>query len=83
MNTENALSGDATLRRYEYDDGVVVAGDLGPERGATVDVVDDTAIVVAGDEEYDVDLPAGDAEAFIHNGVLTIEVTAEGEAIQE
>lgn len=83
MNAENALSGDATLRRYEYDDDVVFAGDLGPERQATVDVVDDTAIVVAGDDQYDVDLPAGDAEAFIHNGVLTIEVTTAGEVTQE
>jgi len=83
MNAENALTGDATLRRYEYDDDVVFAGDLGPERRATVDVVDDTAIVVADGEQYDLDLPAGDAKAFIHNGVLTIEVRDDPEEIEE
>lgn len=83
MNSTNMLSEDASLRQYEYDDAVVFVGDLGPTRDAVVDVVDDTAIVVADDEEYDLDLPAGDSQAFIHNGILTVEVRTESEATEE
>lgn len=62
--------------RYEYDDGsVVFAGDLGAD--ATLDVVGETAIVVTTDEQYEFELPM-DAQAFMQNGVLTIEVE-EGE----
>lgn len=83
MMNDSALSETASLRRYEYDDGVVFAGDLGRGSDAMVDVVDDTAIVAVDDDEYDLDLPSGDAQAFIHNGVLTIEVTTEGEVTEE
>lgn len=61
-------------RRYEYDDDTVIAADLGPEREATVEVVDGTLIVVTDDDQFDVDLPSRDAQAFMRNGVLTIEV---------
>ncbi|WP_290813408.1 Hsp20/alpha crystallin family protein [Halovivax sp.] len=70
---------DAVVRHYEYDDGAVVAVDFGPaSTDASVDVVDDTAIVVVGERQYDIDLPAdaGDAHTFIKNGVLTIDVEA-------
>lgn len=72
--------GAAMVRQYEYADGVVVAADLGVavDEEATVDVVDDTAIVVVESEqgpvEREFDLPEGAAEAFIKNGVVTIEV---------
>ncbi|ACV48200.1 MULTISPECIES: DUF7127 family protein [Halomicrobium] len=75
MTDQQQLVGDAPLRRYEYDDAVVLAADIGVTDDATVDVVDDTAIVVVGDEQYDFDLPAGDARAFIRNGVLTVEMS--------
>ncbi|MBO4248094.1 MULTISPECIES: hypothetical protein [unclassified Halomicrobium] len=75
MTDQQQLVGDAPLRRYEYDDAVVLAADIGITGDATVDVVDDTAIVVVGDEQYDFDLPAGDARAFIRNGVLTVEMS--------
>ncbi|GGL53459.1 DUF7127 family protein [Halocalculus aciditolerans] len=65
------------VRRYDYTDASVVAADLGVEDGS-VDVADGTAIVVAtrGDTErqYEFDLPEGEAEAFINNGVVTVEV---------
>lgn len=69
---------DATVQRYEYDDGsVVYASDLGSVAGATVDVVDGTVIVVTDDDQHEFDLPEGeDASATIHNGVLTVEVSA-------
>jgi hypothetical protein len=44
--------------------------------GGAVDVVGDTVIVVDGnDEQFELELPeGGDAQAFINNGILTIEV---------
>lgn len=63
------------VRQYEYDDATVVAADVG-DHAATVDVVGDTVIVVEGDgDQFELDLPEGrDAQAFITNGILTIEV---------
>jgi len=61
------------VRRYEYDDSVVLAADLGYTGSGSVDVVDDTVIVVTDGEQFDVEIE-GDAQAFIKNGVLTIEV---------
>ncbi len=66
---------DVDVRRYEYDDSVVLAADFGYTESASVDVVDDTVIVVVDGEQYDVEIE-GDAQAFIRNGVLTIEVSA-------
>ena len=73
MTGTQQLADDVGLRRYEYDDELVLAADLGPGRDASVDVLDDAVIVVVDDEQYDLEL-AGDARAFIRNGVLTIEV---------
>ena len=67
---------EVSTARYEYDDGsIVFVGDLGFAADATLDVVGDTAIVVAGDEQYEFELPTDDAQAFMKNGVLTIEVS--------
>ncbi|WP_122090453.1 Hsp20/alpha crystallin family protein [Halalkalicoccus subterraneus] len=82
MNPQHRADGRETFaRQYEYDDGTVVAVDLGTEASdATVDVVGGTAIVVVdtteGERQEEFDLPADDARAFIRNGVLTIEVNA-------
>ena len=73
MTATKQLGDDASLRRYEYDDGVTLAADLGAERDADVDVLGDTVIVVVDGEQYDLEVE-GDAQAFIRNGVLTIEV---------
>ncbi|MFC6718594.1 Hsp20/alpha crystallin family protein [Natrialbaceae archaeon GCM10025810] len=64
------------IRRYEYDDGSVLAIDLGIGPEASVDVVDDTVIVVVEDEQYDFELPddVDVAHTFIKNGVLTVEM---------
>jgi len=78
MNTEQQLFNETPLRRFEYDDGVVLAADVGPAEDASVDVVDGTVIVVVGTEQYEQRLPgADDSRAFINNGVLTIELSAE------
>lgn len=64
---------DVTHRVVESDDHVEHVVDLGAgATDATVDVVDDTAIVVAADDQYDISLPKDDGQAFIRNGVLTI-----------
>ena len=76
MTADQQLFDDAPLRRFEYDDGVVLAADVGPAETASVDIVDDTVSLVAGDEQYERTLPrSSDARAFINNGVLTIELT--------
>lgn len=62
------------ITRYDYDDETVLVADIGLSTEASIDVVDGTAIVVIGDEQYEFDVPAGDAQAFIKNGIVTIEV---------
>lgn len=75
MNTDQQLFDETSLRRFEYDDAVVLVADVGIAEETTVDVVDDTVILVAGGEQYEQELPeAADARAFINNGVLTIEL---------
>ena len=75
MNSQQQFAaGDIDVRRYEYDDSVVLAADFGYTESASVDVVDDTVIVVVDSEQFDVEVEAN-AQAFIRNGVLTIEVS--------
>ena len=64
---------DGPVRHYEYDDGAVIVADFGPVSG-TVDVVDGTAIVVIGEDQYEFELPAGVDRAVMNNGVVSIEV---------
>jgi hypothetical protein len=67
---------EGLVRRYQYDDATVFAADLGPGDDADVDVVDGTVVIVVGDDrQYEFDAPAGDAQAFIKNGVVTVEVS--------
>ncbi|MES3161761.1 MAG: Hsp20/alpha crystallin family protein [Halorubrum sp.] len=72
-------TGDTALvRRYDYEDGWVVAADIGGDDEATsVDTVGDTAIVVVESDgepvESEFDLPGPATSASVTNGVLTIE----------
>lgn len=69
---------DAAVRQYQYQDGTVLAVDFGPAVDGSVDVLEDTVIVVADDEQYELDVDAAsDAHTFMKNGVLTIETEAE------
>lgn len=70
-----ARRGDAIARRYEYDDRVQFVVDLGPGCEGSVDVIDGTAMVLVGDEQYEFELPAGEARASMSNGVVTVEVS--------
>lgn len=64
---------DGPIRRYEYDDEMVLVADFGHVEGS-VDVVDGTAIVVVEDEQYEFEVPSGTDRAVINNGVVSIEV---------
>jgi len=73
MNDFEQLPRDGSqLRAVERGDGVEYVADLGPAADAAVDVVGDTAIVVAGGDQHEIVVPDGASEAFIRNGVLTI-----------
>ena len=69
---------DDGFRRYEYDDSMGFVGDLGAGADVSVDIVGDTAIVVRetpeGSDEREIELPDGEAKAFMKNGVVTVEV---------
>ena len=71
-------AGDGALvRRYEYEDGWIVAADLGVDDEAIdVDTVGETAIFVVshGDEpaESEFDLPGPATDVTVSNGVVTI-----------
>jgi hypothetical protein len=87
MNIKQSRStGDgALLRRFEYDDGWIVAADLGADaENVSVDTVGQTAIVVVeGDGEpveSEFELPGPAVSTAVANGVVTVEGDAvEGE----
>lgn len=64
---------DGPVRHYEYADSDLIVADFGAVEGS-VDVVDGTAIVVIGDDQYEFELPAGADRAVMNNGVVSIEV---------
>jgi hypothetical protein len=76
MGRNQQLVHDAPVRRFDYpNDTVLLAADLGADVDASAEVVDGTALVVTDDDHYEVPVPAGEARAFIKNGVLTVEVS--------
>jgi hypothetical protein len=79
MNERQRFGDEVAVRRYEYDDGAVLAADFSPAGEAAVDVLGDTVIVDDDGEQHELELELeaeGDADAFISNGVLTVEVDA-------
>jgi hypothetical protein len=75
MTETQQLGEGVPVRQYEYEGSLVLAADLGVTE-ASAEIVGDTVIVVAGDEQYDLSVPEGEgARAFIKNGVLTVEVS--------
>lgn len=61
-----------TITRREYEGGDVIAIDFGRDVDASVDVVDDTAIVVAGDRQIEFEVPPGATEVTANDGILVI-----------
>lgn len=74
MSVKETLREDGiSVRRYQRADGVEFVADFGPSSDGSVELIEGTAIVVVGDKQYDIDIE-GDAQAFMNNGVLSIEV---------
>lgn len=61
------------VSRYEYEDTVELVADFGIQDDEHVEIVGDTAIIIVDGSQYEVELE-GNAQAFINNGVVTIEV---------
>lgn len=64
---------DVEVSRFDYEDSTQLVADFGPTGQSSVDIVGDTVIVVVDGQHYEVET-GRDAQAFISNGVLTIEV---------
>jgi hypothetical protein len=64
---------DVEVARREFDDRTEFVADFGPEREASVDVLEDTVIVVTDEDQYELAVD-GEPQAFMRNGILTIEV---------
>lgn len=74
MNIQQQFGDDGVpVSRVSTEDGTRVVVDFGEVSSSAVDIVGETAIVIADGEQFELSVPA-DAQAFITNGVLTIEV---------
>lgn len=63
---------DITITRREYEEENVIAVDFGPGVDASLDVVGETAIVVAGDRQFEFEIPPEATEITTNDGVLVI-----------
>lgn len=78
METPEALRAvdqqTVAVREYEYDDGTVIVVDFGRTiDDLSVDIVDETAIVVVDDQQIEFEVPSGANEVIANDGILTIE----------
>ncbi|AGB17409.1 hypothetical protein Halru_2838 [Halovivax ruber XH-70] len=70
---QNATERGIVVRTLDYDDRSVIAVDFGAAAGdVAVDIVDDTVIVVADDQQFEFVRPPEAADVSVKNGVLTI-----------
>lgn len=75
MNEQQRFTREgAPIAKYEYEDSIIFVMDVGVGTEASVDVVDGTAMIVVAGKQYEFDVPAGDAQAFMKNGVVGVEV---------
>lgn len=75
MNEQQRFTREgASIAKYDYDDATVFVMDAGVSTDTSVDVVDGTAMIVVDGKQYDFDVPAGEAQAFMKNGVVGVEV---------
>lgn len=72
MIKQQQLDADHRMR-VVGDDEIVL--DFGADTEGTIDVVDTTAIVLVEDDQYEFELDRAVERSFIHNGVLTIELS--------
>lgn len=64
---------DVTITRREYDDENVVVVDFGRGAEVALDVVGGTAIVVAGDRQFEFEMPEGATDVRTNHGMVVIE----------
>ncbi len=64
---------DRRIRTIDRPDSTSMVVDLGTSAGGSVDIVDGTAIVVIGEDQYDIDLTGSVERAALNNGILTID----------
>jgi len=62
-----------TIDHRAYEDGSVIVIDFGPDIEVSVDIVGETAIVIAGDQQYEFEMPAEASDIIANDGVLLIE----------
>jgi hypothetical protein len=70
---------DVTVTRQEYADETVVAVDFGAGVEASVDVVGNAAIVVAGERQFEFEVPEASNEVTTNGGMLVIKEAAPDE----
>lgn len=63
---------DIVISHREYENENVVAVDFGPGADATIDTIGDMAIVVAGDRQFEFDVPEEATEISTNDGILLI-----------
>lgn len=63
---------DITITRREHEDENVIVVDFGPGVEASVDVVGDVVIVVAGDQQYEFERPSEATDIKTNDGMLII-----------
>lgn len=63
---------DITITRRNDDGTELIAIDFGAGVDAKLDVVGDTAIVVAGDEQFEFEIPPEATEITANDGMLLI-----------
>lgn len=65
---------EAIIREYEHDNTTAITADFGSAASdISIDIVDETAIVVVSGEQFEFELPDDADEIAAKNGVLTIE----------
>ncbi|WP_238398172.1 hypothetical protein [Halorussus salinus] len=79
MNTPNQLRSaadeqeDLTIARRESEAGNVVTVDFGPGVEVSLDLLGELVIVVAGDRQFEFEMPDEATELSTNNGMLVIE----------
>ncbi|WP_306054498.1 hypothetical protein [Natronococcus wangiae] len=69
---------DVTITERKYDEEHVIAVDFGPRGGTpTLDVVDETAIVVVDGDQFEFDVPSDASAVAVNDGILTIRAEQE------
>ena len=63
---------DIVIAHREHDGESVITIDFGPAVDASLDVVGDTVIVVAGDRQFEFERPAEATEITTNDGMLII-----------